>query len=150
MLYWEDFAVGQVYELGSVKVTAEDIVDFARQWDPQPFHLDEELAAASPFGGLVASGWHSAAMFMRLYVDALLNDTSCQGGSGIDELRWLKPVRPGDTLSGWATVVEVVPSSRRPQRGTVKFTWELRDQDGDVVLRMHGSNMFGRRVPAEG
>lgn len=147
MRYWEDFAVGQVYELGTTKVTEEAIVEFARQWDPQPFHLDDSLAAASPFGGLIASGWHTASMFMRLYVDALLNDTSCQGGSGLDGLRWLKPVRPGDTLSGRATVTEVKASSRRPERGTVKFEWELRDQDGDVVLHMLGSNLFGRRRP---
>lgn len=148
MRYWEDFAVGDEFELGTTKVTAEAIVEFARQWDPQPFHLDDELAAATPYGGLIASGWHTASIFMRMYVDAVLLDSSGQGGSGLHELRWLKPVRPGDTLSGRATVTEVRASSRRPERGTVEFVWELRDQEGDVVLRMLGSNLFGRRHPA--
>lgn len=146
MRYFEDLAVGQVYELGTWKITAEDIVDFAQQWDPQPYHLDEESARQTPFGGLVASGWHTASVFMRLYVDGFLRDTSCQGGVGVDGLWWLKPVRPGDTLQARVTVEEAKPSSKVPDRGTVKFAWELRNQHGELVLRMHGVNLFGRRA----
>lgn len=145
MRYWEDFAVGQVFQLGSTKVTADDIIDFARQWDPQPFHVDPEAAEASSFHGLCASGWHTVAMYMRLYVDNLLLDTDSQGSSGVGEVRWLAPVRPDDTLTASATVEDVHPSSTRPDRGTVHLLWEMHNQDGTVVLRMRGRNLFGRR-----
>lgn len=148
MLYFEDLAVGQVYELGTWKVTAEDIVDYAQQWDPQDYHLDEGLAQQTPFRGLVASGWHSASIFMRLYVDGFLHETSCQGGVGVDGLWWLQPVRPGDTLRARIRVEEVRPSRKVPDRGTVKFSWELHNQDGEQVLQMYGVNLFGRRTPA--
>lgn len=147
MRYWEDLAVGQVYELGFATVTADDIVAFAKQWDPQVFHLDEERAEQTPFGGLVASGWHTTAIFMRLYVDAFLGDTSCQGGVRVDELRWLRPVRPGDTLHGRATVSEVWPSRTHATRGSARLAWELRNQDDELVLQMQGVNLFGRRRP---
>jgi acyl dehydratase len=143
--YFDDFAAGQVFELGSVEITESDIVEFAKQWDPQPFHLTDEGGAASPFGGIIASGWHTASAFMRLYVDAFLSDTAAHGGAGVDELRWVRPVRPGDVLSGRATVEEVRPSATRPNRGTVRLLWEMRNQDGDVVFSAHGINLFGRR-----
>lgn len=149
MRYFEDFAPGQVFELGSVEITEAAIVEFAKQWDPQPFHLTEQGGAASPFGGIIASGWHTAAAFMRLYVDAFLSDTVPHGGYGVDELRWVRPVRPGDVLSGRATIEEVRPSTSRPDRGTVRLLWEMRNQDGDVVLSAHAINLFGRR-PAGG
>lgn len=145
MRYWEDFAAGQVYELGSTTVTAEEIVEFASRWDPQPFHVDAEAAAASAFGGLCASGWHTVAMYMRLYVDNLLIHTASQGSPGVDEVRWLAPVRPGDTLSAVATVEETRPSASRANRGTILVLWEMRNQAGVTVLRMRGRNMLGRR-----
>ena len=97
-LYFEDFELGRVYELGSVDVTEADILEFARRFDPQPFHVDPEAARQSVFGGLIASGWHTGAMWMRLYVDSLLDGAASMGSPGIEELRWLAPVRPGDTL----------------------------------------------------
>src|SRR5579871_83649 len=96
--YFEDFQVGETIHLGSREITAEEIIAFAHQWDPQPFHVDPDLAKESLFGGLVASGWHTAVMYMRLLVDGFLNETASMGSPGIDELRWRKPVRPGDTL----------------------------------------------------
>ena len=143
--YFEDFAVGQTYQLGTVEMTADEIVAFARRYDPQPFHVDPDAAAATPFGGLIASGWHTAACYMRLYVDAVLADADSHGSPGVEELRWRRPVRPGDVLTGSFTVVEVTPSSRRPDRGTVMFDSQMSNQDGEVVLTMRGRGLFGRR-----
>jgi acyl dehydratase len=143
--YFEDFAAGQVVELGSHAVTEEEILDFARQFDPQPFHVDPAAARESVFGGLIASGWHTGAMWMRLYVDSMLGNTSAQGSPGIEELRWLAPVRPGDTLSGRLTVLEATPSDRRPDRGTVRIRGEMLNQDGVVVMSMVSRGHFGRR-----
>ncbi len=148
MRYWEDFRDGEVFELGSRTVTREAIVDFAAQWDPQPFHLDEHAGAQSSFGGLVASGWHTASLCMRLYVDALLHDAASQGSPGLEELRWTAPVRPGDTLTVRLTVLEARPSSTNPGRGTLLLRWEATNQDGVLVLHMTGRGMFGRREPA--
>ena len=143
--YFEDFQAGDVYELGSHTVTAAEIVDYARQFDPQPFHVDESAAVDGPFGGLIASGWHTGAMWMRIYVDSVLNDTISMGSPGIEELRWLVPVRPGDTLSARLTVLETSPSSRRPDRGTVRSRGEMTNQRGEPVMTMIARGFFGRR-----
>ena len=144
-LYFEDLRVGQVVDLGRITVEEEDILAFARQWDPQPFHVDPEAAKESVFGGLIASGWHTGAMWMRLYVDSLLDGAASMGSPGIEELRWLAPVRPGDTLNGSLTVLETTPSERRPDRGTVRIRGEMVNQDGVVVLSMTSRGHFGRR-----
>jgi acyl dehydratase len=144
---FEDFEPGQVYELGSTVVTEEAIVDFARQFDPQPFHVDPEAAKDSVFGGLIASGWHTGAMWMRLYVDSLLGGASGQGSSGIEELRWLAPVRPGDTLSGRLTVLDATSSERHPDRGTIRIRGEMVNQDGVTVMSMVSRGRFARRSP---
>jgi acyl dehydratase len=144
---FEDFEPGQVYELGSKVVTADEIVAFARQFDPQPFHLDPEAAKDSVFGGLIASGWHTGAMWMRLYVDSLLGGASGQGSSGIEELRWLAPVRPGDTLSGRLIVLEVTSSESHPERGTIRIRGEMVNQDGVTVMSMVSRGRFARRGP---
>ena len=146
-LYFEDFEPGQVYELGSTVVTEDAIVDFARQFDPQPFHLDAAAATESVFGGLIASGWHTGAMWMRLYVDSLLGGGSGQGSSGIEELRWLAPVRPGDTLSGRLIVLEATPSESHPERGTIRIRGEMVNQDGVTVMSMISRGRFARRSP---
>ena len=143
--YFEDFRPGQTVELGSRTVTEEEIVAFARQWDPQPFHTDPEAARDSVFGGLIASGWHTGAMWMRLYVDSLLGGSASQGSTGVEELRWLAPVRPGDTLTGRLEVLEAVPSERRPDRGTVRIRAEMVNQDGVTVMSMTSRGHFGRR-----
>jgi acyl dehydratase len=144
-LYFEDFRPGQVVELGSRTVTEDEIVGFARQFDPQPFHLDPEAAKDSVFGGLIASGWHTGAMWMRLYVDSLLGGASGQGSSGIEELRWLAPVRPGDTLSGRLIVLEVTSSESHPDRGTIRIRGEMVNQDGVPVMTMVSRGRFARR-----
>jgi len=146
-LYFEDFRPGQVVELGSHTVTEDEIVDFARQFDPQPFHVDPEAAKESDFRGLIASGWHTGAMWMRLYVDSLLGAASGQGSSGIEELRWLVPVRPGDTLSARLTVLEVLVSERHPDRGTVRLRGEMVNQAGATVMSMVSRGRFARRGP---
>jgi acyl dehydratase len=144
-LYFEDLQPGQVVELGEHTVSEEEIVAFARQYDPQPFHVDTEAAKESVFGGLIASGWHTGAMWMRLYVDSLLDGAASMGSPGIEELRWLAPVRPGDTLSGRLTVLEATPSERRPDRGTVRIRGEMINQDGVTVMSMTSRGHFGRR-----
>jgi len=144
-LYFEDFQPGQVFELGSHSVTEEEIVVFARQWDPQPFHVDPEAAKETVFGGLIASGWHTGAIWMRGYVDTLLGQAS-QGSPGIEELRWLAPVRPGDTLSSRLTVLETTPSERRADRGTVRIRGEMVNQDGVTVLSMVSRGHFARKL----
>ena len=115
--YWDDYEVGQKFPLGSTTFTEQEIVDFARQFDPQPFHVDAEAAKASMFGGLIASGWHVAAKMMRLFVDNYVDRRTALGSPGLDELRWLKPVRPGDTLTGWVECAAKVPSKSRPTHG---------------------------------
>lgn len=148
MRYFEDFKVGDVIESGPYVVSREEIIDFARRYDPQPFHLDEEAGKAMHFGGLVASGWHTAAICHRLMVKGVLEDSSSEGSPGINELRWLKPVRPGDALTLRLEVLECTPSRSKPTRGSVNCLFELRNEAGDVVLRYTGVGMFGRRVPA--
>ncbi len=143
-LYFEDFEPGQVFELGSLLVSEDAIVEFARQWDPQPFHVDPDAARASVFGGLIASGWHTGAMWMRLYVDSLLGSAS-MGSTGIEELRWLAPVRPGDTLQGRLTVLETTPSERRADRGTIRIRGEMVNQDGVTAMSMVSRGHFARR-----
>ena len=141
---FEDFAAGQVYQLGNRTVTEDELVDFARQWDPQPFHVDPEAAKDSVFGGLIASGWQTGAIWMRMYVDTMLG-SAARGSPGIEELRWLAPVRPGDTLSGRLTVLEATPSDRDPTRGTVRIRGEVVNQDGVTVMAMTSRGHFGRR-----
>ena len=146
MLHFEDFAVGQVYELGSHELTEEEVLAFARQFDPQPFHVDPDAARRSVFGGLVASGWHSAAIFMRLYVDKVLGRAASMGSPGVEELRWFLPVRPGDTLRGRVRILETSPSSLRADRGTVIAFCELLNQRDEVAMSFRARGFFGRRV----
>jgi len=145
MRYWEDFSAGDVTELGPITVTADEIVEFASRYDPQPFHLDEAAGKATPFGGLIASGWHTMALFMSMFVPAVLNESASLGSPGVDELRWRAPVRPGDTLRGRSTVTGVKPSSTNPSRGTVFTANELVNQDDVVVLTFTARGLFARR-----
>lgn len=145
MRYFEDFAPGQVLELGSRTISRESMLAFAREFDPQPFHVDEEAAKRSIYGGLLASGWHTCSLWMRILCDGLLADTASLGSPGIDELRWLKPVRPGDTLSVRMTVLETIPSRSKPDRGLIRSLTEMRNQHGEVVLTARGLSLLGRR-----
>ena len=127
--FWEDFAPGQVRDMGTITPTREEIIAFAQQFDPQPFHLDEEAAKASVFGGLCASGWHTCAMAMRLMVTNFLHETSSLGSPGY-------------------TIVETKPMGKRPDVGLVHTVWEMFNQHGEKVLHMDGWGMFRRRSPA--
>jgi acyl dehydratase len=144
---FEDFHPGDRYDLGSTVVEEAEMVAFARRFDPQPFHVDAEAAVRTPFGGLIASGWFTSSLFMRLYVDQVLADSTSQGSPGLSELRWLAPVRAGDVLRGILTVLESAPSASRPGRGTVVLRGELVRED-EPVLRMTFRGLFGRRAAA--
>jgi len=137
-----------VREFGATVVTRDAVLAFAREFDPQPFHLDDGAAAASPFGRLAASGWHTCAMAMRMMCDDYLLDSSSLGSPGIDNLRWLKPVYPGDTLSVRLEVLEARPMKSRPEVGLVRSRWQVLNQHHEAVLAMEGWGMFGRREVA--
>lgn len=144
-LYWEDFQVGSVREFGRMPVTREAVLAFAHDFDPQPFHTDDEAAKHSIFGRLAASGWHTASMAMRMMCDDYLLEAASKGSPGIDNLKWTKPVYPGDNLSVRLTVLEARPMASRPGIGLVRSQWEVLNQDRDVVMTMQGWGMFGRR-----
>ncbi|HVV58379.1 MAG TPA: MaoC family dehydratase [Gaiellaceae bacterium] len=148
MRYWEDIHVGDVFEFGPVEVREDEVIAFASAYDPQPFHVDVEAAAAGPFGGLIASGWHTASLFMGMYVRGLLHDTVSMGSPGVEQLRWLVPVRPGDELSARVRVVDSRPSSKNPRRGTIVSECEVLNQRGEVVMTLTARGLFGRREPA--
>ena len=147
-VYWEDLQPGSVRELGTTSVNAEEIKEFAGRYDPQPFHLDEEAGRRSMFGGLCASGWQTCALAMRLTVDNMLKNSSSRGSPGLESLKWLKPVYPGDQLALRHTILEARTLRKRPDTGLVRSRWELFNQDGDKVLEMDGYGFFGRRHPA--
>jgi len=145
--YWEDLQVGSQRDLGSITPTREEILAFAGQFDPQPFHLDDEAAKASVFGALGASGWHTCAMAMRLMVTNFLHEAASLGSPGLESVKWLKPVYPGDTLNLRHSVLESRPMSKRPDVGLVRTQWAMFNQHGEQVLHMEGYGMFRRRHP---
>ena len=134
--YFEDYAEGAVFTVGTMRVSEAEIVDFARKYDPQPMHTDPEAAARGYFGGLIASGWHTGAMMMRLFADNFLSPASSIASPGLDELRWLKPVRPGDVLSLRVTILEARRSRSRPDRGVVRSFVEVLNQQGEPVMSL--------------
>lgn len=140
--YFEDYALGSTYECGSVSIDQASIIAFAKEFDPQPFHVDPVAAAAGPYGGLIASGWHTAALVMRLLVEDYLAAESSLGSAGLDELRWPHPVRPGDTLRVRATVVESRRSLSKPDRGIVKTMVEATNSGGATVMRATAINFI--------
>ena len=144
--YFEDYAPGAVFEYGQIPVTEAEIVEFARRFDPQDMHVDPEAAARGRFGGLIASGWHTAAMMMRLFADNFLSKVASLASPGIDELRWLQPVRPGDVLRIRVTVLEATPSRSRPDRGMVRTLVEVLNQQGEAVMTLKPMNIIRRRV----
>ncbi|MFF8595905.1 MaoC family dehydratase [Streptomyces sp. NPDC015220] len=148
MRYFEDFRKGDVHELGTVTVSEREVLEFARRYDPQPFHTDAEQAKRSPFGGLIASGFHTSALFMRRYVDGLLAYSACVGSPGIDEVRYHRPVRPGDVLTARITILGSRPSLGAPATGIVQPRCELVAPDGTVVFSMILHSIFRRR-PAD-
>lgn len=144
-IYLEDLVPGQIYQLGSTTLSEQDIVSFGRLYDPQPFHIDPDAAALSIYGGVIASGWQTVCVFMRLFVDGLLQRAAAMGSPGLDELRWLKPVRPGDRLDARVEVVETKPSRSKPDRGLAKLRCVVADQAGAEVLTFVANVLFQRR-----
>ena len=145
MRYFEDFNPGDVFELGEVVMTEAEVLEFARRYDPQPFHIDPEAAARSMFGGLIASGWHTASSYMGLLVRGLLHDVASLGAGGLDELRWLKPVRPGDVLRARLTILSKKDSERHPERGMLVNLGEMFNQKGERVFFVRWPALIGRR-----
>lgn len=143
--WFDDYAVGEVFEFGDLLVTEAEIVEFARRYDPQPFHVDTEAARASIYGGLIGSGWMSAALAMRLMCEHFIPLASALGSPGVDALRWRLPVRPGDRLHLRASVIEVKASSSKPDRGVVTVRQELLNQHGETVMSLEGKSMHRRR-----
>ena len=149
MLYWEDLVVGSKTEFGSYDVTREEVLEFARKYDPQPFHLSDEAAAKTHFGRIAASGWHTAAMTMRVIVDALTKVPQAGLGSpGVDELRWLRPVYPGDTLTVRGEIIEKTPSRSKPGLGTIRTKTTVTNQDGVDVMQYSSIVLMQRRPPS--
>jgi acyl dehydratase len=140
--YFDDYQVGISDEFGSMTVVQEEVIDFGRRFDPQPFHTDPVAAEQSVFGGLIASGWHTAGLMMRLLVEHYISPTASLGSPGIDELRWLKPVRPGDVLSIRVTVLEANRSRSKPDRGIVRSQVEVLNQRREVVMSLKGINLL--------
>jgi acyl dehydratase len=143
--YFEDYIPGAAIECGEIRVDEAEIIEFARRFDPQEMHLDPIAAAHGRFGGLIASGWHTAAMMMRLFADNFLSKVASLASPGVDELRWLKPVRPGDALRIRVSVLEAVPSRSRPDRGLVRTLVEVLNQRDEVVMSLKPMNIIGRR-----
>lgn len=147
--YFEDYRVGEVAEFGDYLVTEQEIIEFAKRYDPQPFHLDAETARHSIYGGLISSGWLTGSILMRLLVDHYISPLASMGSPGIDELRWPRPVRPGDRLRVRATVLEAKRSQTKPDRGMIQFLQEAINQDGEVVMSIRGWGMYRcRSMPA--
>jgi len=146
--YWEDLEIGSMRELGEVTVTAEAIKEFAEAFDPQPFHLDEAAGRRSIYGNLCASGWHTCSLAMKLTVENFLDEAASMGSPGLESLRWLKPVYPGDTIRLQHTILESRPMRKRGDTGIVRSLWEMFNQNDEKVLQMEGYGMFRRRHPA--
>lgn len=146
--YLEDFQPGDSFQLGHYLFTREEMIEFATRFDPQPFHVDEEAAKQTIYGGIIASGWHTISALMRLMVDGVIKDSASLGSPGIDEIRFLRPVRPGDSITARGVVLEVVPSRSKPDRGHMITRYEVTNQRGELVLTMAGRGIYKRR-PAE-
>ncbi|MGD3112205.1 MaoC family dehydratase [Streptomyces sp. YGL11-2] len=146
--YFEDYTAGATYEYGTVAVTEQEIIGFASQYDPQSFHVDPVAAKQGPFGGLVASGWHTVALMMQLFARHYLSTVASLGSPGVDELRWLRPVRPGDRLRLRLHTLDTRLSRSDPRRGIVRTHAELIDQSGEPVLRVTVVNLLRTRDSA--
>jgi acyl dehydratase len=143
---FEDFEVGQAIACGPRTVTADEIVAFAKQFDPQPFHVDRAAGERSIYGSLIASGWHTVAMAMKMACDAYLLDSTSAGSPGIDELRWIKPVRAGDTIRAEIVTLEARPSKSKADRGVVVSEWRVYNQHDELVMTMRGMGLFLKRA----
>ena len=145
MNYFENFKLGEVFKLNEYLVSELEILEFANQYDPQSYHTDPVAAAQSPFGSLIASGWHTAAIFMRMQCDSFLNQSHCLGSPGVDHLRWIVPVRPGDSLHGESKIIQLRPSKSKPDRGIVQSAVSIYNQKSDLVMTLDTTAFFLKR-----
>ena len=143
--WFEDYPAGAVFTAGEIRVGTAEIVEFARKYDPQAMHTDPAAAAAGPFGGLIASGWQTGALMMRMFADNFLSPASSIASPGLDELRWLKPVRPGDVLSLRVTILEARPSRSKPDQGVLRSLVEVLNQHGETVMSLKPISLIRRR-----
>ncbi|CAG4907854.1 MaoC family dehydratase [Paraburkholderia gardini] len=148
-LSFEDMEVGKTFEIGEHTFTREEIIRFAEQFDPQPFHISDEGAAASPYGTLIASGWHTCSVMMGLLVRNAFAGSTSMGSPGIDDIRWIKPVRVGDTIRMLNTVLDRRVSASKPDRGIVSTQWEGINQHGETVITVRSKGLFGLRNPGD-
>lgn len=148
--YFEDYRAGSVHEVGSVRVDKDEVIEFARRYDPQVFHIDECAAKSTFFGGLIASGWHTAALMMRLLADNFVSKVASLGAPAVDELRWHLPVRPGDVLSVRALVLDTRRSRSKPDRGVMRTRVEVTNQRGELAMSLTAVNILLCREPARG
>ncbi|SIT37621.1 Acyl dehydratase [Paraburkholderia piptadeniae] len=146
-LSYEDMEVGKTYEVGTHTFTRDEIIRFAEQYDPQPFHVDDAGAAASPYGTLIASGWHTCSVMMGMLVRNMLQGSTSMGSPGIDDLRWLKPVRVGDTIRMTNSILDRRVSASKPDRGIVSTEWQGINQNGELVITVRSKAIFGLRNP---
>ena len=146
-LHWEDFQAGAVAIYGPRLVTREEILAFAAEFDPQPMHLDEAAASATMLGGLGASGWHSCCLLMRMIADGFLLNSTSMGAPGVEDVRWLKPLRPGTRIRVRATIMETRESKSRPEMGLAKYLFEMIDDSDAVLTTLTTTFMLGRRQP---
>ena len=149
-LYWEDIQPGLTVTTGPYGASAEEMLAFAREFNPQPFHADPDAAGGTFYGGVIASGWHTCALTMRAIVDGFLSRTASLGSPGVDEARWLRPVRPGDPLTLTMTCLEAKPSARRPEMGQCRFRYEVFNAEREPVMVMEGPLLFARRPSPDG
>lgn len=143
--YWEDFPVGKIEKFGNKHVSEQEVVEFATEFDPQPFHIDKKAAEKHFFGGLIASGWQTASFLMRMIVDEQIANSTSMGSPGVDQLRWKSPVRPGETLTALSEVLESIPSKSKPDRGFITFAHTVFNQDDEIKMTMTSKIMFKRR-----
>ncbi len=144
-LHLGDLKVGIRHELGTATISEEDIIDFAKRYDPQPFHIDVDAAKSSIYGGVIASGWQTLCVYSRLFVDGFLNNAAAMGSPGLDEIQWLRPVRPGTLLRASVEVIETRPSRSKPDRGIARLRCVMEDQDHDQVLVFIANVLFQSR-----
>ena len=145
LIYYEDLEIGQKIKLGSIKVSKKEIISFAEKFDPQPFHVNEIKAKESIFGGLCASGWHTCSLFMRILYDGFLINSAALGSPGMDAIRWLKPLRPGDTITGIGEVIKKRPSKSRPEIGSLIINYEVFNKNNELIMTLIGISIFKKK-----
>ena len=145
LIYYEDLEIGQKIKLGSINVSKKEIISFAEKFDPQPFHTNEIKAKESIFGGLCASGWHTCSLFMRILYDGFLINSAAVGSPGMDAIRWLKPLRPGETITGIGEVIKKTPSKSRPEIGSLIINYEVFNKNNELIMTLIGISIFKKK-----